>query len=77
MMTNETKKLTETVKASLAAPVTNTVHPRGKSKSAALRAERASRGVTHTGTPGQVVKMSGGRHYFVEKDGSFRRMERA
>jgi hypothetical protein len=40
------------------------------------RADR-TRGVTHSGRPGQVIEMSRGRQYFVMPDGSFRRIRQA
>jgi hypothetical protein len=46
---------------------------RGKSKSAVRRRAERARGKLHTGRPGEVITMSGGREYTVAFDGSFRR----
>ena len=46
----------------------------GSSAAAARRRAERTRGATHSGCPGQVIKMSRGRQYFVAPDGSFRRV---
>jgi hypothetical protein len=49
----------------------------GLSPEALARREKRTRGVIHSGRPGQVITMSRGREYLVAPDGSFRRIRKA
>lgn len=47
----------------------------GTSNAALLRKDRRDRATFHTThTPGEIIKMSGGKCYQVAKDGSYRRI---